>query len=199
MPPRGKGKAKPKAGPVVAPPPSITSNTPIYADIETKLATIKAHPLLANIESESVLTIGQGGRMAPFDARAYKMCMEHNNEYQCAGNFFWQNAMVSPTPSVTILKKNIVDVGQLNYPDPSQPTRFIPHTIHIGIPSVDFDPTAHQGSLSRISPCEYVLAAIDRCSMAIDAGADDDTIMTWKRAFLSTTFTFKARASPNPR
>ncbi|CAK0851057.1 unnamed protein product, partial [Prorocentrum cordatum] len=191
MPPRPKGKAKAK--PAAVAPPNLNSNTPIYSDFETKLAKIKGHPLLANIEDESVLTIPQGGRMVPFDAQNYKTCMEQNSEYQCAGNFFWQNVMVSPTPSVTILKKNIRDVGNMNYPDPSQPVRFIPHTINIGIPSVDFDPTAHMGSLSRISPCEYVLAAIDRCSMAIDAEADDATILSWKASFRSCHFIFKAR------
>ena len=193
-----KAKAKAAAGP-----PSnnniTTTNTPIYADIERKLATVKAHPLMAHIEDEAVLTIAQGGRMAPFDERAFKMCMEHNNEYNCAGNFFWQNAVVSPTPSVTILKKNIDDVGQMHFPNPSQPVRIIPHTIHIGIPAADFDPKAHLGSLTRISPCEYVLAAIDRCFMAIESGADDATIKSWKSAFCTTTFCFKAWASPSPR
>ena len=198
MPPaRAKGKAKAKAVAQAQQQPQhvgTNANTPVYVDIERKKSAIKAHPLMTNIEEESVLTIAEGGRMAPFDARAFKTCMENNQKYLCGGNFFWQNVMVSPTPSVTIIKKNIEDVGQLNYPETMRPVPLIPHTISIGIPTTDFDPKAHAGSLTRISPCEYVLAAIDRCFMAVDAGADDDTILSWQKAFRSTTFSFKARA-----
>ena len=194
MAPKSKAKAKAKAnanrgaGGLIT-----TTNTPIYADVEQKLTTIKAHPLMAHIADEPVLTIAQGSRQAPFDKRSFQTCMERGDEYLCAANFFWQNSMVSPTPSVTILERNVTQIGQMSYPGPSEEVRHIQHMIHIGIPVVDFDPTRHLGDLSRISPCEFVLAAIDRCFMAVEAGASDEVIKSWKKAFTSTTFVFKAR------
>ena len=172
---------------------STNANTMMYADLEKKLATIKAHPLMSHVADEPVPSIAQGSRQAPFDKKSFQACMERGDEYLCAGNFFWQRPMVSPTPSVTILNKNIREISQRCYPE--NEVRNIKHDIHIGIPSLDYDPMAHLGGLIRISPCEFVHAAVDGCFMAIDAGASDEVVRSWKKAFIATTFVFKFRVA----
>ena len=174
---------------------STNANTLIYADLEKKLATINAHPLMSHVAAEPVPSIAQGSRQAPFDKKSFQACMERGDEYLCSGKFFWQNPMVSPTPSVTILMKNIRDLSQRCYP--GNEARSIKHDIHIGIPSLDYDPMAHWGGLVRISPCEFVQAAVDGCFMAINAGASDEVVSSWKKAFISTTFVFKVRVALN--
>ena len=70
----------------------------------------------------------------------------------------------------------------------------IKHTIHIGVPAADFYPLKHLGALPRISPCEYVMAALRSCSDATTGGAVDNVLKCWRKAFCSTVFVFKVVA-----
>ena len=112
--------------------------------------------------------------------------------YYCAGNFWWQNPFISPAPAVTIINKNIKDVAAFSYPtDPTDMVKSIQHEVVIAVPSPGFDPLAHVGALTRVSPCEYVLAAIEACGAAIEAGAYDEVVASWRKAFTSTIFCFR--------
>eukprot|EP00974_Lingulodinium_polyedra_P081887 7927788-Lingulodinium_polyedra.AAC.1 len=71
--------------------------------------------------------------------------MARGDAYHCVGNFWWQNPMTTPTPSVTILDKNIKDVAAYSYPGNPVETAVthIAREIVIAVPAPDFDPLSH--------------------------------------------------------
>ena len=44
---------------------------------------------------------------------------------------------------------------------------------------------------SRVSAREYVLATVDKCGAAIEAGESDEVMLSWRKAFCSTIFIFR--------
>ena len=102
--------------------------------------------------------------MSKFDKQCFDTCMSRCDMYCCAGNFWWQNPFIDPAPVVTIPSKNTNAVAALSYPThPADMVKGIQHEVTIVVPPPGFDPLAHAGALTRVSPCEYVFAAIEAC------------------------------------
>eukprot|EP00974_Lingulodinium_polyedra_P100461 9730989-Lingulodinium_polyedra.AAC.1 len=78
--------------------------------------------------------------------------------------------MSTPTPSVTILDNSIKDVAAYAYPGNPVETAVarIAREIVIAVFAPDFDPFSHIGALTRVAPCEYVLAVVESCVVAIE-------------------------------
>lgn len=113
--------------------------------------------------------------------------MKTSNEYKCAGNFFWADQAYSVTPGVPIRRAAVAELQNVRFKT-ARVSNNIELTIAVG-PA--YDPCKHQGSLQRVSADEEAHALILRVAQDLTSGCDEETLLTWRHTFLTTSFVFK--------
>ena len=67
----------------------------------------------------------------------------------------------------------------------------LPHDIVIGVPDAAYNVGGKEGCLPRMSPCEFVHAAVFACADAINENTADNELRAYVTAFLSAPFEFR--------
>ena len=131
-----------------------------------------------------------------FDGKLAAMALSREGKYICAGNFFWQNLMDSPTPGVPMRLERVMELGRYLFGNGKDPTH-LPNMITVLVDSADCPIMEHKGSLKRVSPEEPCHAALFMCADDI-ARLQCDTnpeaqqrLMRWRQIFLSCCFCFE--------
>lgn len=126
---------------------------------------------------------------APFDIDLYNVAVRSEGLYEAGCNFFWQNSLFTTTPSVPVNEIAVRKLMEQHFP--SGPARF-PWALVVGVPSDDYNPLEHKGSLQKASPEEMGHAFILAIARDIEQGVDAGVLSQWKKRALSVTFVFDA-------
>ena len=129
----------------------------------------------------------QYGMQASFDLDEYKKAMKTHGTYRCGANEWWLDFWFTSQPGVPYNKSSIYQLAENSFKEPNQWTG----TNIVLVTDLNFNPLEHQGSLRRLSPEEINFARVIGISMAIDAGASEETLRAFKTDLQCASFQFE--------
>ena len=115
--------------------------------------------------------------------------MQREGIYRCGCNFWWQDLLWTPTPTVPVNKQRVIDLAVFLFP--SDKATHLEHGVHIAVSSPDFNVLGRRGSLTRVSPEEVSHAIVFKIHDLILKGASDEELLAWRKVTLSAPFVFE--------
>jgi hypothetical protein len=138
-------------------------------------AAMKKHKTFKDFSSLPPLGIGHGGTQEPFDPIKFKTSIEKEGSYVCGDSIGKIDFMHSYEPAVP---KNIgqIDKMRTRYYSQAQPWAFV---IHVAVPSKEYNPLQHLGSLVSLSPEEIYQPWKLEVALRIQAadGKEDEALL----------------------
>eukprot|EP00974_Lingulodinium_polyedra_P102551 9930128-Lingulodinium_polyedra.AAC.1 len=169
-------------------------NTAMLAEVEKSLEILKGHPVLHDLMSAKPCGIADGASLPAFNSTDFKDAMSRQPfEYRCSGNFLWQSCSGWVNQQVRIIPRSVETVKAFHYDSLAAGSFRVVHEVVIGIPEEDtaYNVEKHFGALHRLSPPEFLLAALFRARELVQAGITDSDMRMLKKALCSCIMVFR--------
>ena len=165
--------------------------------LKIKKATVTGSGKKRKIEIDKDEDDGQlCGHKGVFDLTEYFTSMQEAGTYEAACNPFWADPRYTPTPTTPVNMKAMTALQQAMFPGAERPT--LPMVI--AVPSADFNPMEHLGSLQVVSPPEGWQCQLKACfEVLVAGGLTQEDANEWAASFLTTTFKFKILPTEDER
>ncbi len=171
------------------------SNTEYYAELQSALEVIDAHPTFKDLHKKPPLAIVAKeitGVQAPFSATEAETALQQKGLYRCAGNLFWQNMFNSPTPQVPLRMERVKAWKEFKFGKPPRP-QHLDHMLHFAVHSPQFDVDNPCGPYHRVSPEELSHAVVLAMAESILQARESDeqaSLEAWLPVVLSCPTVF---------
>jgi hypothetical protein len=163
-------------------------------ELDAAMATIRSHPLLANIEHELPMSITRAnelfasGFQAPFSAADATTALFTTFQYQCGGNFFWPSFAEPTLKGKPYRRSGVQQLSDFFYGD-GEPG-FFAGVIVCALDNQSVNLEQNFTKFQELSPEEVRHAAVFSCAHQLRAGVDEDRVRQWKQFFLTSTVCF---------
>ena len=200
---KAKAKGKAKASAAQPPEPQADANElhgPVLLKVHDAIKQISDHPVFEGIAEARPLTIAQGGRQMPFDAKMALKALDQGEmgSYKCACNLFHHNLVWLAEHRIPLNQGQIKQIQSFSLP-PSDPPSSFPYVVTVAVDAASEESLAADGHWHRLSPAEPVFALLLSIQQCMIDGGDEVLLKRWRKILLTVDYEFEVLAGQESR